>query len=466
MPVRASALPRTPLLCAVLLSACGASAGGERPVPTMDADVVRSNAAEVGPPADAFDGDVVPVADLLRVALDRSPRIAAARARADAAAARADAAGWLPDPKLTLGWYATEVETRVGPQDWAVGVQQAIPFPTKLALRRDAAAVRARRAGMAYQRVVRDVLVEVVKTAHDLEYVDRALAITDDLAAVLDRYVAQAAAPDASPLAAELFRAETQRAQLENDRVLLLELRTVRRRHLASLLALPTAALPDLVHAGQLPRVQADFDALVELAGRHNHELAEAGLALDEARVQARLAEQTRLPDLSLGVTRIDTDRLDGSLGLDPGDNGKDPVVVQLGATLPLWVGRDAATIRAGRADERAAALERADQAERVRDRLARAWFDLRNAERLEELYRETLLPRAEVAARTAEDLLEAGKGTFGGLLETVAVLHDFRLAAARARADRGRALAELERVLGRPFDGSTPAPVPGKDTP
>ena len=61
-------------------------------------------------------------------------------------------------------------------------------------------------------------------------------------------------------------------------------------------------------------------------------------------------------------------------------------------------------------------------------------------------------MPRAGLAARTAEDLHASGTGSLSGTLETVAVLHNFRLAAARARADHAQALAALEAVLGQPL--------------
>jgi outer membrane protein TolC len=119
---------------------------------------------------------------------------------------------------------------------------------------------------------------------------------------------------------------------------------------------------------------------------------------------------------------------------------------------VPLWLPKDNAAIRQARANERAAALEKMDAVQRVRDRLARAWFRLRNADRLNRLYRDVLVPRARAAASTSEDLLATGKGTLAGTLETVAVYHQFRLAAARASADHGQALADLEVAIGRPF--------------
>jgi len=80
----------------------------------------------------------------------------------------------------------------------------------------------------------------------------------------------------------------------------------------------------------------------------------------------------------------------------------------------------------------------------------------LGNAKRLQDLYERVLIPRAETAARTAEDLHAAGKGTLAGTLETIAVLHNFRLAAARACADHGQAVAALEAILGKPLERST----------
>ncbi len=141
----------------------------------------------------------------------------------------------------------------------------------------------------------------------------------------------------------------------------------------------------------------------------------------------------------------------DPSLG-DPPGNGRDAVIFGAGISVPLWYHRDSAAVRRARRLERAAAHERLDAAQRLRERLARTWYAVGNAGRLTRLYGEVLVPRATTAARTAEDLLLAGKGSVAGALETIAVLHNFRLAEARARADHGRAIADLEALVGRPF--------------
>lgn len=384
--------------------------------------------------------------ELLRVVLLRNPRIQAARERAAAAAEAPAIERALPDPRFMLGWYETPVETRVGPQEWSLGVRQTIPFPTKLSARSDLSETLARRAVVAYERVVRDVCIEVVRTVHELAYLDDAIGITAAIGDLLERYGVESEAP-----LNEVFRAETQRVQLENDRVLLAELRATEDEHLRALLDLPGVRPIRIERPPVPPPVHADFDELVGIAQAHNQELREAGLDVEAATLATSLARRDRLPDLTLGYTRLLTGTLDPSLGNPPG-NGRDAQIFHLDLTLPVWANKNRAKIRRAEALERAATRDRADTRLRVRHRLARTWYRVGNAERLVRLYADVLVPRATAAARTAEELHVAGKGTLAGTVETIAVLYNFRLAAARARADHGQAVADLEGLLGRPL--------------
>ena len=399
---------------------------------------------------------------LLRAALDRNPGIRGARERAAAAGEAAAIAGGLPNPAVTFGWYATPVQTRVGPQRWSVGVKQKIALPSKLGSRADVARSEAEHARLVVERRARDVLVDVVHVAHEIAYLDEAQRITAEVAALLDRYVAATAGDGTGTLLSEQFRAETQRAQLENDRVTLAELRTVETQRLRSLLDLPPTSRVGTPVTPDPPALVASIDELLALAETHSHELREAGVALDSARRRSDLEELRRLPDFTLGVTHVETDRLPSRLGMNPRENGSDPLVLSVGIDLPIWARQDVAAIRRAAALERAAALDHRAAVQRTREGVTRAWYRVGNAERLHRLYEDVLVPRAAAATRTADDLHAAGKGSVGGALETIAVYHNFRLAAARARADRGQAVAELERVVGRPFEA---VPVPGGAT-
>ncbi len=388
--------------------------------------------------------------DLLALALARNPRIHAARQKALASAEAGTVQGALPDPKLLLGWYAESVQTRVGPQEYSLGLQQAVPFPSKLRLRKELGDTLAARDRVAWERTIRDVLAEVVRAAHELRYIDAAVAISADIAPLLERYTAAAAGNDQDPLS-NLFRAETQRAQLENDRVILAELRAVEVERLLALLDLPTDTAFGTPRAPAALTITANYDDLLKIARKHNQEVVEAGFDVQAAAIQSELARKSRWPDFTVGYMHVFTERLSPSVG-NPAGNGDDAQILQFGMTLPVWANKNAAAIRRAQAMQRVAVQSRRGKALRVRTQLARAWFDVGNAKRLVDLYHTVLVPRAELAARTAEDLHASGKGSLNGTIETIAVLHNFRLAAARARADYGQAVATLESVLGRPL--------------
>jgi len=443
-----------PLAFAVLVAGCAQDRAVllEPPPPRFGDTAPTAPTAAAAAPDERF-AAAPRLPALLQAALDRNPAIRAARARALAAREGPAVEGALPNPQLMLGWYETSVQTRVGPQEWSVGVQQAIPFPTKLDTKADIEESEARRMRVVYERVARDVLVEVVKVSHEIAYIDEAARVSGEIGALLERYTTAAAAQDTSSPVSELFRAETQRAQLENDKVILAELRVVEAQRLRSLLDLPPDTPIGTPVLGPAPAIRTSIPQLLAVAERHNQELREAGIAMETALLRSSLAEQSRVPDMSIGLMSIRTDRLPAELGMNPEGNGDDPLVLQFGVTLPIWLQKDAATIRRARELERAAALDRADAIQRTRDGVTRAWFQVGNAQRLAQLYAEILVPRAATAARTAEDLLASGKGNLGGLLETIAVYHNFRLAAARARADHGRAIADLERAIGQPLD-------------
>lgn len=443
-----------PVVWIALLAGCAASRSEPADWPAIapsNADAQAHGTARNVEPAVPDLSDRPSVRALLRLALERSPRVAAAREQVLAASEVSAIDSSLPDPKLLLGWYATSVETRVGPQEFVLGVQQGVPFPSKLRSRSELGATLARRQQVVYERAVRDILVEVLQAAHELAYIDEATEIAGRIASLLERYTTAAAQMDTASALSELFRAETQRAQLDNDRVILRELRAVEVERILALLDLPTGTPVGTPDIERLPPVEASFEELLRIAQAHNQELMEAGLSLEAARLRTDLARKERLPDFTLGYTHIFTGDLPSSVGNPPG-NGEDAQLFTLGLSLPIWANRNSASIRRAEALERAARAGRRDAALRLRMRLARAWFQVGNAQRLVRLYGEVLVPRAETAARTAEDLHAAGKGALAGTIETIAVLQNFRLAAARARSDYGQAVAALEAILGQPL--------------
>jgi len=80
------------------------------------------------------------------------------------------------------------------------------------------------------------------------------------------------------------------------------------------------------------------------------------------------------------------------------------------------------------------------------------ALFRLRDAERKINLYRDTLVPKANQSLRAVQQAFRTGKASFLDVIDSQRVLLEFELSYERALADHAQRLAELEMLVGKPL--------------
>ena len=74
------------------------------------------------------------LADLVQIALENNSDILSARSRLVESTEKIRQAGVLPDPKLGVEYFLQPVETRTGPQEASISLNQSIPWPGRLTL--------------------------------------------------------------------------------------------------------------------------------------------------------------------------------------------------------------------------------------------------------------------------------------------------------------------------------------------
>ena len=158
-------------------------------------------------------------------------------------------------------------------------------------------------------------------------------------------------------------------------------------------------------------------------------------------------AQKDYYPDIMLGVSLVETDE-----ALMPGvaDSGKDPIVAMIGVNLPIWRGKYHAAEREARFRKAAVEENRDDTGKRLDADLQLVLHQYRDAERKIDLYRDTLVPKAEQSLKVTQQGFEAGSTSFISLIDARRLLLEFQLAHQRAQADRGQRLAEIEMLTGR----------------
>lgn len=405
-------------------------------------------ASESSNPPPELHADAGP-ADYVRSALYNSPDVEAAYQNWRAAVEKAPQAGALPDPRLRVGFFLNEVETRVGPQQGLIGVQQSFPWIGTLRDRKDAASRAAMAAWYRFEAARLAVTERVVGTLHDLAYLDASIGITEENLQLVSSFeeVVRARYRVGVGSHPELIRIQVELGQLE-DR--LAQLQAMRPAYVADLnAALNREAATPVPPLDTLPAnvVSVEADKLAEMARDSNPALLALEQRVEEQRFLTGAAKKEGLPELTVGLDYFFVDdATDSSIP----ESGDDPILLSFGISLPIWRSKYDAGVREATARRLAISHERVGESNRIDAGISRAWFEHSDADRRVHLYERTLIPKAEESLRASLAAYRTGDVSFLDLLDTERTLLEFAIAAQRARSDRGKALARLNALVGQ----------------
>jgi len=377
--------------------------------------------------------------DLLHHAFLANGDLEAAYFEWKAALARIDVdAGW-PNTNLALGYQYAFSPGQMKTWDrstLSVGVDpmQNLSLPPKVMAKGAIALEEARATGRRFEQakfaLQRQVIeawfawaatAEKLRLAHDDEALTRALA------------AAATARLEAGGLQSELVAAETAHIEVEDTaRRMSVELR----QQAAALNALAGRAYdaPLEPPAAVEPRpLAASDDALLALAVDRNPELAALASEVDGRDDALDYARMQYLPDINpLAAFTGNSVQMVGA-------------VFVLSTQLPqIWAGIDEAKAMLRRSQAMLAQRRR----ERGAAYVAALW-GLRDAERQLALFRDRLLPAAEMAQRAARLEYEGGARSLGELIEAERAPLQVRALIADAVAAREARLAEMEELAG-----------------
>jgi outer membrane protein, heavy metal efflux system len=392
------------------------------------------------------------VDELVNFALAASPELANAEARWLAARERAPQARALPDPHLKLGYFLSEVETRVGPQRAKAGISQRFPWFGERGLAGDIAALGAEAAGARHEGIRLGVARKVKSSVAELWYLDRAREITGEQLALVDdlEQVLRARYRSGSSSYAELIRIQLERGKLDERLAELTDRRLPSEARLNAVLGREAGAALPALPARLLSGPALDDDLLRTALIRNNPTLLGLDTEMRRASKSVDLAGKGAYPDLTLGLEFMETGpaRMD-----DTDESGKDPLALTLSINLPIWRGRVNAAEREAMALYRASENRLHGETLRKAAELEQALFDHREALRRRDLYRDELLPQARQGYAVGLEAYRADKLGFQILVDSLRLLYEMELTLARSEADRYRHLAGIEAIAGLSVD-------------
>ncbi|MFA4943880.1 MAG: TolC family protein [Lentisphaeria bacterium] len=396
------------------------------------------------------------LAEHLRVALHRSPKVAAAWHRWRAAGERITVARSLPDPRL-----AFQADLQGALMSLMPGLMLDLPGPGKRAAAGVAAAAETERAHWDFVAATVETAAEVKAAWHRLGFQAEEIRLLRESLELLaeTETVAVARSGAGRTGVADVLRLQMARARLANRLANRHDERTVLQRRLATALGLPPdqSPPPGPDRATPSPATAATGEAeaeQIQAAVAGNPRLRALAADVRQAEAELRQAALAGVPDFSLGV-EADVKALPWLWR------------PRLAMTLPIWRAKIKAERAAARAGQAAAAADLAGGQLDVALAAAEQLFLLREAGRATALVESQLLPKARQVRELARASYTAGTTPLETLLDAQRELLELELEAVAAKTARELALADLSRLLAAPPPGAPSlSPSPTETTP
>ncbi len=385
--------------------------------------------------------------DLIKEALANNRELQAAREELQAARHRVPQSSALPDPTLGYAVMGPDLETRLGPQEGIYEFEQMIPFPGKLFEKRKMAAAEVEAASAKLKLVEREVVFKVTEVYYDLSALDATLQVVEEVKQTLKNFESIASARYSSEKGEQRDVAKAQVEVSEAlERIYMLD---QQRESLAAMLNALLNRRPPGSFAGfefsELPVLSLSLEDLLLKARENRPELLEAMAARKREQHANALAKYEYSPDISVGFQYT---QIGEGMTSEP-DDGKDAWMVPLKITFPLWQNRIVPAVQEAKRNLKASEA-RLEQAENFTDyEIKNAYYRFTSARKISELYRNALIPEAELAFRSDQAGYEGGKTDILNLIDSERVYLNAKIAYYQALNETLKNFAALERIAG-----------------
>ena len=376
-----------------------------------------------------------------------APHVTAAIALARAAQQRVSSAKLPPDPELQLGLMNRELPS-LAPMNplgmTQIQLMQILPLGGKLRL---AGRIAANKAVAAQNRAANmrwDIRARAAMAFYDLHAIQEQLTIARETKRLVQDIakVSQAMYAVGDAKQADVLRAQVEIARMTEEIVRMESMRTSMGSKLLAMLALPLSITQQSARAPLLPDGLPPLELLVAEAEQRRPMVVAGEKDLASAADQERLARKEIWPDLQLGI----------QYGWRSGEMGTEKMgSLMIGASIPVY-----ARSRQFRMRDEAAAMREMSTADlsvmraETRGRMVELYADYTRARNLRELYRTTILPQAQATVTASFAAYRVGDVNLMTLLDNQMTVNRYRQELLVLDAEQGKAIAEMEMLLGR----------------
>ena len=378
--------------------------------------------------------------DLLKQALERNPRIRAARQEADASSFRIPQEKSLPDPMVSLGLknmgfpqftVGKEIMSGIG-----LSFSQAIPFPGKLRLKGEIAEKAFERRQQVRDSVVLGVLKDVKTAYFELYALHKSIAILQEQKTLMQKALdlTETMYSVGTGVQSDVLKAQVEVSRMDEMITPMAEMITALDARLNLLLDLPADNPLGMPQDQGVESLSISLEEIRKAAEANSPMVKEASLMVEEGAKMVDLSRKERSPNFVVEGGWDFKGRLTGMYE------------VMVGVEIPLYL----KTKQAKMLEESLARLASSKSGlsstrNDVAFMLTEDFLKARSAENLIRLYKDRIIPQASLTVESSMAGYQVGKTDFLALLSDINTLFSYKMAYYRELVGLWSSIARLE---------------------
>lgn len=389
---------------------------------------------------------IIRVDPLVQEAMERSPKILAARERHAALKEKIPQAGALEDPMLGFGVVNLPNNFDFNQEDMTmkeISVSQKFPFPGKRGLSEEVAAKEAEAGAAEVDDIANQVVRDVKTTFYDLSHVYRAMEVTQRNKSLLEELakITRTRYSLGQGIQEDVIRNQVEISKMVDDLIMLEQKKRALAAKLNYLLNRPQKTPLGQPAELDFSRVAFSIEELQQQAIEDNPMLKALKQEIAARRKNVELAKRDYLPDFSLKFAYGQREeRLDMYTGM-------------IEMSLPIFIqSKQERKVAEGYADVRSAQAKYDSAQNEILYMIADMGSMVQRLERKNELYRTGIIPQARLQIDTAMSAYMVNKADFMTLLDSRMKLYRYELEYHDALTEYEKSLAALEAVVGKTF--------------
>lgn len=384
----------------------------------------------------------------LQRGLEQNPEIQESRLMVESLANRVPQAASLPDPMVGATAFPSAVQTAAGEQDFALSMNQRVPWRGKLATRAAVAEQEVNAARARLAAVELKVAEQIKNSYFQLYFLQQAISIVEndkEQLELIGNVVEQMYRVKREVTQQDVLQVQVAQSRIESELLKFRQQKQSAQARLARLLHVSPETKPEAMASLPPEQTVQDIQLLYELAIQARPELHAQLAVIEKDRRAACLAELDNYPDLTFGFNWIAT----SNDGVSPVANGDDAFLLTLGMNLPIYKKR----IDAGVREAQTRALSNARKYDRLKDETMEGVADLfariKSQQENLRLFRNDIIPKQKLTLVQSIDDYQVGNVDFLQMIDNWRQLLRFHIAEKRFETDLQQSLAALARQIG-----------------